>query len=109
MAIESVLEQRKEYPMGSLTAQDLFYVKVSKVQDLFRVLGDMAENQVKADHATSSNNLILEVNAVILVSTRRFELFYCCQRIGFYRSQLKNLYKFRFAHMAEVKPLALCE
>lgn len=68
MAIESVLEQRKEYPMGSLTAQDLFYVKVSKVQDLFRVLGDMAENQVKADHATSSNNLILEVNAVILVS-----------------------------------------
>lgn len=68
MAIESVLEQRKEYPLGSLTAQDLFYVQVSKVQDLFRVLGDMAENQVKADHATSSNNLILEVNAIILVS-----------------------------------------
>lgn len=68
MAIETVLEQRKEYPMGSLTAQDLFYVKVSKVQDLFRVLGDIAENQVKTDHATSSNNLILEINSIVLVS-----------------------------------------
>lgn len=66
MAIESVLEQRKEYPMGSLTAQDLFYVKVCRVQELFRVLGDMAENQVK-EHATSSNNLILEINAIVLV------------------------------------------
>lgn len=68
MAIDSVLEQRKEYPMGSLTSQDLFFVKVSKVQELFRVLGDMAENQVKADHATSSNNLILEINSIVLVS-----------------------------------------
>lgn len=54
--------------MGSLTSQDLFFVKVSKVQELFRVLGDMAENQVKADHATSSNNLILEINSIVLVS-----------------------------------------
>lgn len=67
LAIESVLEQRKEYPPASLTPQDLFYAKVTQVQDIFRVMGDIVENVLKNDIPTGTTNVIVEANTIILV------------------------------------------
>lgn len=68
LAIDYVLEQRKEHPTGSLTAQDLFYVKVTRVQDIFKVFGELVETQVKSGHSNAMINGILEVNTILLVS-----------------------------------------
>lgn len=74
--IKAVLEQRQEVPCGSLTNQDLFYVKVTKIQDIFHALSDLMEEYIASEEILAENkSTIVEINSVVLVSFI-FKLFF---------------------------------
>lgn len=69
-AIQNVLKHRNEHASGSLTAQDLFYVKVTRMHEIFRCLGNLVNTEGAEKDATRQATLIMDVNSIVLVSTR---------------------------------------
>lgn len=61
-----VIENRAIDITGGLTAQDLFYAKVTKFEELFRVLLDMCSECVKYEHSEAVPTII-EINTIFLV------------------------------------------
>lgn len=73
-AIQTLLNQRNEQVHGSLTAQDLFYVKVTEIQDIFRVLSNVNDENVQSQQSSSRISSVLsEVNTILLV--KHFTIF----------------------------------
>lgn len=68
-AIQMWLSQRNEQIHGSLTAQDLFYVKVTEIQDIFRILSNVNDDNVQSQQSASRISSVLsDVNTILLVS-----------------------------------------
>ncbi|XP_037955264.1 nuclear pore complex protein Nup133-like [Teleopsis dalmanni] len=54
-------------PEGALTAQDLFYVRICKFQDLFQALADIVDERItKQKQSLGVTNLICDINAIVL-------------------------------------------
>lgn len=67
-AIEVVLKKRNEQPLGSLTSQDLFYVKTTKIHELFKVLAGISDETVIREQSTSRiSQILLDISVIILV------------------------------------------
>lgn len=75
-AIEFVLKQRNDKLSGNLTSQDLFYVKTTKIHEIFKAL--VFHNADNGQVDTSSR--LIDINSIILVST------YCKASIYFHYS-----------------------
>lgn len=75
-AIELTLKKRNETFTGALTAQDLFYVKVTKIHELFKVLASVGDDFLNREQSTSKvSQLLHDVNTIVLVSVRSIETF----------------------------------
>lgn len=67
-AIQTLLSQRNEQVHASLTAQDLFYVKVTEIQDIFRLLSNVNDDNVQSQQSSSRISSVLsDVNTILLV------------------------------------------
>lgn len=64
-AIESVLKQRTDKLLGNLTLQDLFYVKTTKIHEIFKALVFYNADNTQVDTSTR----LIDINSIILVST----------------------------------------
>lgn len=68
-AIEITLKKRNESYTGALTAQDLFYVKVTKIHELFKVFASVGDDFLNREQSTSKvSQVLLDINTIILVS-----------------------------------------
>lgn len=73
-AIQIVLRQRSETAGGNLTPQDLFYVKVTRMQEFFKALAGLVANDSvggQSESGTLSTRVSLmlsDVNTIVLVS-----------------------------------------
>lgn len=66
-AIDMVLKDNNIQVMGNLTAQDLFYTKVTKIHEIFRKFAEILENFVKNEASQNQlQNGIIEANGIIL-------------------------------------------
>ncbi|XP_037912863.1 nuclear pore complex protein Nup133 [Hermetia illucens] len=66
-AIQNVLILRNEQPTGSLVHQDVFYVRVTRIQEIFRALVDIADKCIESQYPTSQiSSRICDVNSIIL-------------------------------------------
>lgn len=67
-AIQTLLNQRSEQVHASLTAQDLFYVKITEIQDIFRLLSNVNDENVQSQQSSSRISSVLsDVNTILLV------------------------------------------
>ncbi|XP_037820765.1 nuclear pore complex protein Nup133 [Lucilia sericata] len=66
-AINSLVQRWQERPQGNLTAQDLFYVRICKFQDIFQAFCDLADNRIENQHQSSNlASFISDINTVVL-------------------------------------------
>ncbi|XP_034112581.1 nuclear pore complex protein Nup133 [Drosophila albomicans] len=67
-AIELSVAEWDEKPNGSLTAQDIFYVKLCKFQCVFESLADMADERIAAQNRTTVSvaQYISDINVIVL-------------------------------------------
>ncbi|GAB0092436.1 Nuclear pore complex protein Nup133 [Sergentomyia squamirostris] len=69
IAVKTVLEKRQEAPCGNLTHQDLFYVKVSKIQDIFHALANQLEEFIASEEILSEGiSTIIDINSTVLAA-----------------------------------------
>lgn len=67
-AIENVLRMRNESAIGNLTSQDLFYVKVTRVQELIKVFSNLGDEQIQNKQGNSGlSSSLLDIGTIILV------------------------------------------
>lgn len=84
-AIEMVLSENNFSAHGNLTNQDVFYTKITKVQDVYRKFSEIIEKFVQAEAPNHQiQNAIIEVNSIVLQSL---------QEIAKFREQNAGLYK----------------
>ena len=66
-AINLLVQRWQESPQGNLTAQDLFYVRIFKFQDIFQAFCDLADNRIENQHQSSNvAAFIADINTVVL-------------------------------------------
>ncbi|XP_016961291.1 nuclear pore complex protein Nup133 [Drosophila biarmipes] len=67
-AIEATVALWDEKPHGSLTYQDIFYVKLSKIQNVFEALADIADERIAAQSQTTVSvaHFVNEINSIVL-------------------------------------------
>ncbi|XP_004536057.1 nuclear pore complex protein Nup133 [Ceratitis capitata] len=66
-AINRVVSTWQENPQGNLTAQDIFYVRICKFQEVFQALADFVDNRIESQQQTTTlASLISDVNSIIL-------------------------------------------
>nr|ABL84948.1 Nup133 [Drosophila simulans] len=67
-AIDATVALWHEEPHGSLTYQDIFYVKLSRFQNVFEALADIADDRIAAQNQTTISNahFINEINSIVL-------------------------------------------
>ncbi|ALC47782.1 Nup133 [Drosophila busckii] len=67
-AIELSVSKWDEQPHGSLTALDIFYVKLCKFQCVFESLADMAEDRVmnQSRYTASISQVLVDINIIVL-------------------------------------------
>lgn len=66
-AIELMLTENNLSANGNLTNQDIFYTKITKVQDVFRKFLDIIEGLVQKEASNQQiQNAIVEVNTIVL-------------------------------------------
>ncbi|XP_016974510.1 nuclear pore complex protein Nup133 [Drosophila rhopaloa] len=67
-AIEATVAIWDEKPNGSLTSQDIFYVKLSKFQNVFEALADIADDRIAAQNQTTVSvaHFINDINSIVL-------------------------------------------
>jgi len=67
-AIEATVALWDEKPHGSLTYQDIFYVKLSKIQNVFEALADIADDRIAAQSQTTVSvaHFINDINSIVL-------------------------------------------
>ncbi|XP_061388320.1 nuclear pore complex protein Nup133 [Musca vetustissima] len=66
-AINLLVQRWQERPQGNLTAQDLFYVRICKFQEILQAFCDLADGRIDTQHQTSSlASFIHDINVVVL-------------------------------------------
>lgn len=66
-AINNVIGMWKETLYGSLSAQDIFYVRVCKFQDIFSGLLEVLNHKIESQHQISFiASFVADVNAIVL-------------------------------------------
>ncbi|KAH8382783.1 hypothetical protein KR009_005236 [Drosophila setifemur] len=67
-AIDATVALWDEKPLGSLTNQDIFYVKLCKFQNVFEALADIAEERIAAQSQTTVSvaHFITDINSIVL-------------------------------------------
>jgi len=67
-AIEATVALWDEKPHGSLTYQDIFYVKLSKIQNVFEALADIADDRIAAQSQTTVSvaHFINDINSIVI-------------------------------------------
>ncbi|XP_017856219.1 PREDICTED: nuclear pore complex protein Nup133 [Drosophila arizonae] len=67
-AIDITVSRWEERPQGSLTSQDIFYVKLCKFQSIYESLADMADDRIASQNRTTASvaQTIADINAVVL-------------------------------------------
>jgi nuclear pore complex protein Nup133 len=66
-AIDLVLKDNQISVYGNLTNQDLFYTKITKIQETFKKFVEMIENYVNLEYKTQHiQNAIIEINTIVL-------------------------------------------
>ncbi|XP_022210631.2 nuclear pore complex protein Nup133 [Drosophila obscura] len=67
-AIDATVAMWDEKPNGSLTTQDIFYVKLCKFQSVFEALADLADNQISAQIQTTVTvaQFLNDINSIVL-------------------------------------------
>lgn len=77
-AIQAVLRSRGETAAGNLTPQDLFYVKVTRMHEIFKALAGLVANDGVSGPSESSSLstrvsvMLSDVNTIMLVSNQFF-------------------------------------
>lgn len=68
-AIHAVLLKRNEQAGGTLTQQDLFYVRVTRVHEIFNALASVADEVIQSEQSAGTIAAVLgDVNTIVLVS-----------------------------------------
>lgn len=84
-AIEMIINENNLMVTGSLTCQDIFYTKITSIQDIFKKFADIIENLVQQEAPNYQvQNTIIEVNTILLQ---------VLQEISKFREQNSGLYK----------------
>nr|ABL84944.1 Nup133 [Drosophila melanogaster] len=67
-AIDATVALWHEEPQGSLTYQDIFYVKLSRFQNVFEALADIADDRIAAQNQTTISvaHFVNEINSIVL-------------------------------------------
>ncbi|SPP87767.1 nuclear pore complex protein Nup133 [Drosophila guanche] len=67
-AIDATVAMWDEKPNGSLTTQDIFYVKLCKFQSVFESLADLADSQISAQSQTTVTvaQYLNDINSIVL-------------------------------------------
>ncbi|EDW59117.1 nuclear pore complex protein Nup133 [Drosophila virilis] len=67
-AIDITVAQWDEKPQGSLTTQDIFYVKLCKFQCIFGAFADMADDRITAQNRTTASvaQFVADINSIVL-------------------------------------------
>ncbi|EDW82956.1 uncharacterized protein Dwil_GK22571 [Drosophila willistoni] len=67
-AIDTTVALWEEKPYGSLTTQDIFYVKICNMQCIFETLADMADERIAAQQQTTLSvaHSICDINVIVL-------------------------------------------
>ncbi|KAH8251892.1 hypothetical protein KR038_010693 [Drosophila bunnanda] len=67
-AIDATVAGWEDKPQGSLTNQDIFYVKLSKFQNVFEAFADIAEDRIAAQNQTTLSvaHFITDINSIVL-------------------------------------------
>ncbi|XP_054725254.1 nuclear pore complex protein Nup133 [Anastrepha obliqua] len=66
-AINRVVSTWQENPCGNLTAQDIFYVRLCKFQEIFQALSDLVDNRIESQQQTTLlASLISDINSIVL-------------------------------------------
>lgn len=95
-AIEMVLNENNIAASGTLTNQDVFYTKVTKVQEVFRKFGEIIEALIQQEVPNHQiQNAIVEVNTIVLQTI---------QEIVKFREKNSGLYKPLSPDMFEYLP-----
>lgn len=64
-----MLKKRNESTVGTLTAQDLFYVKITKIHELFKVFATVGDEFLSREQSTSKvSQMLLDISTIILVN-----------------------------------------
>lgn len=75
-AIDLVLKSSNIEISGNLTNQDLFYVKILRVHEIFKAFVTIIEDYVANELATDQIQLcIIEINTIVLVSVEKLSSF----------------------------------
>lgn len=70
-AIETILKKHRETPLGSLTAQDLFYVKVTRIHELFKVLAEYGDELACREQSSSKvSQKLVDIDTIVLTMLR---------------------------------------
>lgn len=74
--IQNVVQTRNEHPSGSLTAQDLFYVKISRVHELFKVFLDYTDEQVqKKQNQSGISSTLADIGTIVMVGIIHYHYY----------------------------------
>lgn len=70
-AIDITLRKRNQSPPENLTAQDVFYVQVTRVHELFKALATIADSSVQQEQSSVKlSQTLLDISKIFLVSTK---------------------------------------
>lgn len=66
-AINRVVSTWQENAFGNLTAQDIFYVRICKFQEIFQALSDLVDSRIESQQQTTTlAMLISDINSIVL-------------------------------------------
>lgn len=72
-AIDITLRKRNQIPPENLTAQDIFYVQVTRIHELFKALTAIADSSVQQEQSSVKlSQTLLDISKIFLVSKSEF-------------------------------------
>lgn len=75
-AIEITLKKRNEYPPENLTSQDIFYVQITRVHEMFKSLASYADEIVQQEQVpTKAAQILLDISQIVLVRQSMFTFY----------------------------------
>lgn len=93
-AIEMVLNENNISANGNLTNQDVFYTKVTKVQEVFRKFAEIIEGFVQQEAPNHQiQNAIVEVNTIVLQTLQEIMKFRE-KNVGLYKPLDQEMFEY---------------
>lgn len=93
-AIEMMLKDSNNLANGNLTNQDVFYTKITKVQDVFKKFAEIIEGNVQQELPNHQiQNSIIEVNTIVLQTLQEVMKFRE-KNVGLYKPLSPELFEY---------------